>query len=109
MLELQGKSLNRLRLLLLFASILLISIIGTMAYAQTTTGSETAGYKAIGAGLAIGLAGIGGGIAVARTGAAGLSVLSEKPEAFGAVLLIVALGEGIAIYGLIIAILVIIL
>ena len=64
------------------------------------------GGKAIGAGLAIGLAGIGAGYAIGVAGAAGISVLAEKPEMLGQVLLIIALGEGVAIYGLLIAILV---
>ncbi len=62
--------------------------------------------KAIGAGLAIGLAGIGAGYAIGVAGASGLSALTEKPEMMSQVLLIVALGEGVAIYGLLISILV---
>ncbi|MDT7887885.1 MAG: ATP synthase subunit C [Desulfurococcales archaeon] len=63
----------------------------------------------IGAGLALGLAGIGAGIAVGLAGAAAISAFTEKPEVFGRSFLIVVLGEGIAIYGIAIAILVLIL
>ncbi len=63
----------------------------------------------IGAGLALGLAGIGAGIAVGLAGAAAISAFTEKPEVFGRSFLIVVLGEGIAIYGIAIAILVMIL
>jgi V/A-type H+-transporting ATPase subunit K len=63
----------------------------------------------IGAGLALGLAGIGAGIAVGLAGAAAISAFTEKPEVFGRSFLIVVLGEGIAIYGVAIAILVLIL
>mgnify|MGYP000452576123 CR=1 FL=1 len=63
----------------------------------------------IGAGLALGLAGIGAGIAVGLAGAAAISAFTEKPEVFGRSFLIVVLGEGIAIYGIAIAILMLIL
>jgi len=70
------------------------------------TGLET-GLAYIGAGLAVGLGAIGAGWAVAATGAAALGAITEKPEVFGRALVIVGLAEGIAIYGLIIAILII--
>lgn len=63
--------------------------------------------KAVGAGLAVGLAGIGAGSAVAAAGAAAISAVAEKREMFGISLLFVVLGEGIAIYGIVIAILII--
>jgi len=47
---------------------------------------------------------VGAAIAVAYTGAAALAAVSEKPEMFGRSLVIVGLAEGIAIYGLVIAI-----
>lgn len=62
--------------------------------------------KAIGAGLAVGLAGIGGGYAVGVAGAAAISAVAEKRELFGTAFLFVVLGEGIAIYGLLIAIII---
>jgi len=62
--------------------------------------------KAIGAGLAVGLAGIGGGYAVGVAGAAAISAVAEKREVFGTAFLFVVLGEGIAIYGLLIAIII---
>ncbi len=63
--------------------------------------------KTLGAGLAVGLAGIGGGYAVGVAGAAAISAIAEKREVSGMGLLIVAMGEGIAIYGLLVAILLI--
>lgn len=62
--------------------------------------------KAIGAGLAVGLAGIGGGYAVGVAGASAISAVAEKREMFGTAFLFVVLGEGIAIYGLLVAIIV---
>ncbi len=46
---------------------------------------------------------IGAGIAVSSTGAAAVGAIAEKPETFGRSLIFVGLAEGIAIYGLIIA------
>jgi V/A-type H+-transporting ATPase subunit K len=58
------------------------------------------------AAISTGLACIGAGIAVSGTGAAAIGAIAEKPEAFGRSLIFVGLGEGVAIYGLIIAFLV---
>jgi V/A-type H+/Na+-transporting ATPase subunit K len=59
------------------------------------------GYLA--AGLATGFAAIGAGIGVGIAGAAGIGAISEKPEMLGRSLIYVGLGEGCAIYGLLIA------
>jgi V/A-type H+-transporting ATPase subunit K len=50
------------------------------------------------------LAAIGAAIAVAIVGSAAMGAVAEKPETAGRALLFVGLAEGIAIYGLIIAI-----
>ena len=55
--------------------------------------------------VSIGLSCIGAGYAVARVGAAALGAASEKPELLTRGLLFVALAEGIAIYGLLVAVL----
>ena len=80
--------------------------IGVLAAAQSPadTGSGFMGIN-IGAGLAVGLAAIGAGVAVGMSAAAGIGVLSEKREMFGTVLIFVAIGEGIAVYGILFAVL----
>lgn len=77
-----------------------------LAQAQTTTSasSDVLGL-ALGAGLSVGLCGLGAGIAVKTTGTAAISALTERDEAFFKAFLVVALGEALAIYGLIVAIL----
>jgi V/A-type H+-transporting ATPase subunit K len=55
--------------------------------------------------IAVGVGCLGGGYAVARVGAAALGAASERPELLGRSLIFVALAEGIAIYGLLVAIL----
>ena len=58
---------------------------------------------AVGAGLAIGLAGIGGGLGMGTASAAALGAITEKPETFGKSILYVVFIEAIAIYGFVIA------
>ena len=60
-------------------------------------------YASLAAGIAVGLGSLGAGYAVGNTGAAAIGVIAERPEAFGRVLIFVGLAEGIAIYGLVIA------
>lgn len=49
---------------------------------------------------------VGAGIAVAYVGAAAVGAVGEKPEVAGRTLIFVGLAEGIAIYGLIIALMI---
>ncbi|MGC9372659.1 MAG: ATP synthase subunit C [Thermovirgaceae bacterium] len=78
-----------------------------MAFAQGVQEAGTAaGWAFLGASLAAGLACIGAGIAVAVVGAAALGVVGEKPELLGSTLIYLGLAEGIAIYGLITALLI---
>ena len=67
------------------------------------------GMKYIGAALAVGLAGIGGGIAVAAGAPAAIGATAEDPKSFGKSIIFVALGEGFGLYGLLIAILCLVL
>lgn len=55
------------------------------------------------AAIATGLAAIGAGIAVGIAGAAAIGAIAEKPELLGRTLIFVGLAEGIVIYGLIIS------
>jgi len=62
-------------------------------------------WLAIAIAISIGASCLGAGYAVGRVGAAALGAASEKPELITRSLLFVALAEGIAIYGLLIAVL----
>ena len=55
---------------------------------------------------AAGVSALAAGYAVAQVGSAAVGALAEKPELLGRVLILVGLAEGIAIYGLIAAILI---
>ena len=68
--------------------------------------SSYAGMAMIGAAIAAGLASLGAAYAVAIVGSAAVGALTEKPELLGRLLILVGLAEGIAIYGLIVAVLI---
>ncbi len=58
---------------------------------------------ALGAGLALGLAGVGAAIGMGTASAAALGAITEKPETFGKSILYVVFIEAVAIYGFVIA------
>jgi V/A-type H+-transporting ATPase subunit K len=87
-------------------SVIAIILMGNIAFAQTT-GQSTPDYRGLWIALSVGIPALGGGFAVATTGSSAISALTEKPELFGNVIIIVALAEGIAMYGLLVAILLI--
>lgn len=78
----------------------------TAAAAASSSGGGNSGAL-IGAGIAIAGSCLGAGLAVAYTGAAALALMSERPELFGRAMVVVGLAEGIAIYGLVVAVLLI--
>ncbi len=57
----------------------------------------------IGAAVSVAIGSLAAGYAVGAVGSAAVGTVAEKPEIFGRVLLFVGLAEGVAIYGLIIA------
>lgn len=79
----------------------------TEATAETETSSGSSkGMGLLAAGLVTGLAGIGGGIAVAAGAPAAIAATAENPKSFGKSIIFVALGESIALYGVVISILI---
>ena len=100
------------------AASLLLSIFFTMALslflpavhaqAASTSGSAlgNAGAKYLAAAIAFGLAAAGAGYGIAHAASAGLAAVAEKPDVRTTALIFVALAEAIAIYGFIIAIII---
>lgn len=94
-----------------FACMVLAAVLGIGGSAAaagetvTTAAGIADGLKYVGAALAVGLSGIGGGIAVAASASAALGAISENDKAFGKALIFVGLAEGVALYGLIVALL----
>lgn len=96
-----------------FAGVMLIAIILPMTgFAQEATAAvvDTTLNKGLGylaAALVTGMSAIGAGIAVAAAAPAAIGAVSEEPKSFVKALIFVALGEGVAIYGILISILII--
>lgn len=79
------------------------------AYAEDTSAaaSSATGMGYMAAALAVVGSSLGAGIAVAKAAPAAIGAISENPDNFGKAIIFVALGEGVAIYGLLISILII--
>lgn len=81
---------------------------GSVSAAEAAGAAEAAASSATGlgylaAGLSIGLSCVGGGIAVASAASAALGAISEDSSILGKSLIFVGLAEGVCLYGLIIA------
>ncbi len=90
-------------------SVLTVSIARAQADRSGVVGgtdSRYTGWAFLAAAVATAFGCLGAGIAVAYVGAAAVGAVGEKPEVAGRTLIFVGLAEGIAIYGLIIAIMI---
>lgn len=90
--------------------VVVVIVVPLFAAPETTKAAtvppEVMRWGFMAAALAAGLAAIGAAYAVAVVGAAAMGAVAEKPETAGRALIFVGLAEGIAIYGLIIAIMI---
>ena len=77
------------------------------ATASAAASSSSTGLGYISAGLSTGLSCIGGGIAVGGSAPAAIGATSEDSKNFGKSIIFVALGEGCALYGMLISIMII--
>ena len=93
--------------LMVFTGIMMFSGSATAAEAAdaaaATAGGLSTGLGYLAAGLSIGLSCVGGGIAVASAASAALGAISEDSSILGKSLIFVGLAEGVCLYGLIIA------
>jgi V/A-type H+-transporting ATPase subunit K len=76
------------------------------AVVGATTSPEAVKWGFMAAAVAVGASSLGAGIAVALVGSSAMGALSERPEMAGRALIFLGLAEGIAIYGLIVAIMI---
>ena len=74
--------------------------------APAADSGNSKGLGLLAAALVTAISGIGGGIAVAAGAPAAIAATSEDPKSFGKSLIFVALGESIALYGVVISILI---
>lgn len=110
----RGKSRKKTVLMQLasFAAVFAICMVCPLVAGAATgdaaaASSASDGMAYIGAAIATGLSCIGGGIAVGNAAPAAIGATSEDPKAFGKAIIFVALGEGIALYGMLISIMII--
>ena len=82
---------------------------GTSQSETVKSGMTDKSIAYISAALAVGIGTIGGGIAVASAAPAAIGATAEDPKNFGKSIIFVALGEGFGLYGLLIAILILVL
>jgi V/A-type H+-transporting ATPase subunit K len=89
-------------------TLVIVGCWGLAVWAQTGTAPdpEVVKWAYMAAAIAAGLGVIGAGLAVMAVGAAAMGAISEKPELFAKALIFVGLAEGLAIYGLIVAIMI---
>ena len=95
---------KKVRLFGLVSAILMVIATFLPWFGFSSSMSMSVGF--ISAALAVGIACIAAGIAVGHVGSAAMGALAEKPEISGRALIFVGLAEGIAIYGLIVAIMI---
>ena len=67
------------------------------------SGGLAKGLVALAASLAIGLTALATGMAQARIGAAGVGAIAENPKRLGAIIMLVAIPETVAILGFVVA------
>jgi V/A-type H+-transporting ATPase subunit K len=95
------------RLKFLLVSLLLTLFPAAAVAAETAAkGDSATGLGYLSAAIAVGASTLGAGIAVAVVGAAAMGAIGEKPELAGRALIFIGLAEGIAIYGLIVALMI---
>ena len=116
----KGKSAGTLRKALVmnlcaFAAVLLCATlfpIGGFVHAEEAAEAAAAvstsadGFRYLAAALAVGIGCIGCGIAVGHAAPAAIGALAEDPKTFGKALVFVAMGEGVGIFGVLIAIMI---
>jgi V/A-type H+-transporting ATPase subunit K len=111
-----GRAVRRLLLAALAAAPIVLAVTLVSVAAQVgEAGQEPAASPAspevmkwafMAAALVTGLSALGAAYAVAVVGGAAMGAVAEKPETAGRALVFVGLAEGIAIYGLIVAIMI---
>ena len=91
-----------------FAAAIFAEETGDASAAEAASGMAGA-LKYIAAAIAVGLACIAGGLAVGKIGSSAMGAMSENPELSGKALPFVGLAEGICLWGMLVAVLILIL
>jgi len=91
---------------LLLSLALVLSPVLVLAQGAASQSDSAVSWGYLSAAIAVGASTLGAGLAVAVVGSAAMGAISEKPELAGRALIFLGLAEGIAIYGLIIALMI---
>ncbi len=92
----------------LFAFVLMAFFFGNVSAEETSiVGTNAQGLGFVAAALSTGLSSLGAGIAVGNAAPAAIGAFSENEKNFSKSLIFVVLGEGVALYGMLISILII--
>jgi V/A-type H+-transporting ATPase subunit K len=89
--------------ILMICTLIILVLTANTTFAQEDTAPLD--LKPIGAALAVGISGIGAAFGMGMAGSAAIGAITEKPEVFGKAFLFIVLIEAVAIYGLLVAIL----
>jgi len=92
--------------LVLGLPLLLLPLSFAVVAAQQTATGEISGLKFVGMAIAILGSTIGAGVALYGVAIGGSALLAENPKAFTQVLILGGLAEGVAVYGLLVAFLI---
>jgi F-type H+-transporting ATPase subunit c len=102
------------KLFTVLAAIVVFFVVSPAAFAGELTDAANAGasgLKAIGAGLAIGLAALGAALGQGKQGAAALEGIARNPQAAGKIqtpmIIALAFTEALALYGFVIGIMIV--
>jgi V/A-type H+/Na+-transporting ATPase subunit K len=82
-----------------------VPLFGQEGAASNVSGNN-AGWAFLAAALSISVSVLGAGIALSKIGAAAMAALAEKPEIMGSAIVFAGLAEGLSIWGLIVAVLI---
>ncbi len=91
---------------ILLAFLLVVAAAPAVFAQAAQSAPATPPLKYIAAGVAVGLATLGAGIAVGQIGSAAMAAMSENPDLSGKALPFVGLAEGIALWGFIVALMI---
>lgn len=95
----------KISLLVLGLSLVAFSAGVVPAFAVEAAPQSSAIPKSLPAAIAFAAAALAAGYAIAKAGSAGLAAAAERPELRTLAIIITALGEALAIYGIVLAIL----
>lgn len=82
------------------------SLSPALAYSPLQVATDAVGLKTLAAAIAFAFAALAAGWAIANAGSAGLASAAERLELRTTAIIISALGEALAIYGIVVAILI---